>query len=142
MKCPNCGQIMADDSKFCSNCGTPFYRTYESYNASKVNMFFLSHNDKFPEDQITAIREQLLYLDENKWSAAYSISYKDPLIALLLSLFVGQLGIDRFYVGQTSLGVIKLLTCGGFGIWSIVDLFLIMNAAREENARKLLNTIE
>ena len=141
MKCPNCGQIMADDSKFCSNCGTPFYRTYESYNASKVNMFFLSHNDKFPEDQITAIREQLLYIDENKWSEAYSISYKDPLIALLLSLFVGQLGIDRFYVGDTGLGICKLLTCGGLGIWTIIDWFLIMGTTREKNFMRLMSFI-
>lgn len=45
--------------------------------------------------------------------------------ALLLSLLVGGLGADRFYLGYTGLGVIKLLTCGGCGIWSVVDLVLI-----------------
>jgi TM2 domain-containing membrane protein YozV len=45
--------------------------------------------------------------------------------AVLLSLFLGSLGIDRFYLGYTGLGVAKLLTVGGCGIWSLIDLILI-----------------
>jgi TM2 domain-containing membrane protein YozV len=45
--------------------------------------------------------------------------------AVLLSLFLGYLGIDRFYLGYTGLGVAKLLTVGGCGIWSLIDLILI-----------------
>jgi TM2 domain-containing membrane protein YozV len=45
--------------------------------------------------------------------------------AVLLSLFLGGLGIDRFYLGYTGLGVAKLLTVGGCGIWSLIDLILI-----------------
>ena len=104
-------------------------------------MFFMSHNDKLPESQITLIKEKLMYLDEKKWNTAYSVQYKDPIVALLLSFFLGEFGIDRFYIGQTGLGVVKLLTCGGFGIWAIIDLFLIMEATRVENANKLLNAI-
>ena len=51
-------------------------------------------------------------------------SQKDWLVALLLSAFVGWLGIDRFYVGHTGLGVLKLLTCGGVGIWALIDIIL------------------
>ncbi len=39
---------------------------------------------------------------------------KNKLTAILLSLFTGGLGIDRFYLGYTKLGVVKLLTLGGF----------------------------
>ena len=53
-------------------------------------------------------------------------SEKDWLTAVLLSLFVGVLGIDRFYLGYTGLGIVKLITCGGLGIWALIDLILIV----------------
>ena len=64
------------------------------------------------------------------WFAAGEIPFvfsdKDWLTAVLLSLFVGWLGIDRFYLGYTGLGILKLLTLGFFGIWALIDLVLIV----------------
>lgn len=50
---------------------------------------------------------------------------KEYVLTVLLSWFLGGWGIDRFYLGHTALGVVKLVTGGGLGIWSIIDLFLI-----------------
>lgn len=50
---------------------------------------------------------------------------KDFLVALLLSIFVGYLGIDRFYLGYVGLGIAKLLTAGGCGVWTVIDIILI-----------------
>ncbi|AKT36801.1 TM2 domain-containing protein [Chondromyces crocatus] len=58
-------------------------------------------------------------------SAMVPYSDKDQATAFVLSVFLGYLGADRFYMGQTGLGVLKLLTCGGFGIWSTIDAILI-----------------
>ena len=50
---------------------------------------------------------------------------KSKTTALILSILLGSLGIDRFYLGYTGLGILKLITGGGFGIWWLVDLILI-----------------
>ena len=52
-------------------------------------------------------------------------SQREFLPTLLISFFLGTFGIDRFYLGYTGLGVLKLITCGGCGIWTIIDVVLI-----------------
>ncbi|MGA1416019.1 MAG: TM2 domain-containing protein [Candidatus Nanopelagicaceae bacterium] len=52
-------------------------------------------------------------------------SDKEYLVALLLSLFLGVWGVDRFYLGHIGIGIGKLLTFGGCGIWAIIDVILI-----------------
>lgn len=53
-------------------------------------------------------------------------SEKSNTVALLLCLFLGALGIHRFYVGKIGTGVLQLLTLGGLGIWALIDLIMII----------------
>ena len=52
-------------------------------------------------------------------------SRKQWLTTLILSVVVGSFGVDRMYLGQVGLGVLKLITCGGFTIWWVIDIALI-----------------
>ncbi|MBU3157433.1 TM2 domain-containing protein [Clostridium estertheticum] len=67
-----------------------------------------------------------------------NISSKNWLLTLLLCIFFGAVGIHRFYVGKIGTGILMILTFGGFGIWVLVDLILIVtNAFTDENGLKL-----
>lgn len=103
----------------------------------KVDMFIMTNGKFFESHQVAIIRDRLISLDESKWPFVQTMQFKDPTISLIVSLLGGTLGIDRFLIGDIGLGVAKLLTCGGLGIWAIVDLFLIMGATREKNFEKI-----
>lgn len=67
------------------------------------------------------------------------VSNKSRIVAMLLGLCFGMLGIDRFYLGNTGLGVAKLLTFGGLGFWALFDVFYIgLGKAKDGNGRKVL----
>lgn len=53
-------------------------------------------------------------------------SEKNWLTSLLLCIFVGSLGVHRFYAGKIGTGILMLITCGGCGIWTLVDLIMII----------------
>ena len=65
-------------------------------------------------------------------------SDKQWLTAVILSFFLGYLGVDRFYLGQTGLGIAKLLTFGGCGVWSLIDFIMIlMRSVTDADGRPL-----
>lgn len=64
---------------------------------------------------------------EQKWieELKHRESDRDYTTALILSVLFGAFGADRFYLGYTGHGYWKLVTLGGFGIWWLIDIFLI-----------------
>jgi len=74
---------------------------------------------------------------------SHDISPKSRLVALLLCFFLGWLGIHRFYVGKIGTGILMLLTAGGFGIWVIIDLILIvMGSFTDKEGRRVFMWLE
>lgn len=72
--------------------------------------------------------------------SAFQASEKNPVLLYGFNIWLGFLGIDRFLVGDILAGVLKLITFGGFGLWQIIDCFLIGGRARQKNieqARRL-----
>jgi len=105
--------------------------------SQKVDMYLMNNSKFFQSHHLNYIREQLMLADDSKWMMLQSVELKDPTMILIVSILVGSLGIDRFLIGDTGLGVGKLVTCGGLGVWWLVDLFLIMDATKQKNMEKL-----
>jgi len=97
----------------------------------------MSYAKYFDGSLLASVRDQLLKLDDSRFLQLQGANLKEPTLVLILSILGGSLGIDRFYIGDTGLGIAKLLTCGGLGIWAIVDWFLIMGRARDVNMDRL-----
>ena len=109
--------------------------------AQKVDMFMMMNSKYFESYHLNAVREKLLSLDDSRSSIVHSLQFKEPTTALIISIFGGAYGIDRFYIGDTGMGVGKLLTCGGLGIWAIIDWFMIQGATREKNMQMFQNSL-
>ena len=105
--------------------------------SQKVDMYIMTNAKYFEAHQIPVIRERLMSLDDSKWIMIQTIPLKDPQTSLIVSILGGSFGIDRFIIGDTGIGIAKLLTCGGFYIWTIVDWFMIQGATREKNMQAL-----
>ena len=104
-------------------------------------MYLMSNGKYFESHQLPYLRDLLINADDSRFMAVQAANLKDPTTMLIVSLIAGQLGIDRFMIGDTGMGIGKLLTCGGLGIWAIIDWFMIMGRTRELNLQKLQNAL-
>lgn len=109
-------------------------------NAEKVDKFLLLNESKIPDYEISI--NQLLELDETKEMQLQTSRLISPAMMLLISIFFGMLGIDRLLLGEFKYGFLKLITLGGLGLWTLVDWFLIMDATKRHNLKKLNAIIE
>ncbi|MGT2715814.1 TM2 domain-containing protein [Streptococcus respiraculi] len=100
--------------------------------------YIAANASNFPAEAIPALRQRLEALDESQVSYILATELKNPTTALIFSILLGGLGADRFYIGQVGLGVAKLLLSWmTFGIWPLIDWFLIMGATKRANLEKL-----
>jgi len=79
-----------------------------------------------------------VFLSQPGEEPSYCESDRSFLVALLLSIFTGPLGVDRFYLGYVFLGILKLITAGFGGIWWVIDIILIaVDALPDSNGCRL-----
>ena len=107
----------------------------------RVDMYIMTNQKYFPPEKLPFLRDRLLNCDYQRFMMISSMELNDPTTTLILSIFLGAMGVDRFILGDVGIGVGKLLTLGGCYIWWIVDLFLIQNRAKEVNFEKIMTML-
>ena len=108
---------------------------------TKVDMFIMTNQKYLPAEKIVFVKEKLKNIDEERFALVSTVEFKDPTTILLVSIFLGALGIDRFMLGETGMGILKLLTCGLCGILTIIDWFTVQKKAKDANFNKLMTIL-
>lgn len=120
--CPKCGSGTTDTDSVCSVCATPLHRIQTNYIPGP------------PPAQQTQTSQQPTYTINNNEDDDRS----DFLVTLLLNIFLGYMGVHRFYTGHVWIGVIQFLTGGGCGVWYMIDMIMIaMGSYTDARGRKL-----
>ena len=104
----------------------------------KVDTYIMTNQKYLPAEKIVFLKQKLLEIDETKFSLVSAVETKDPTTLLLVSIFLGTLGIDRFMLGETGMGILKLLTVGLCGVLTIIDWFTIQKKTRDLNFNNLM----
>lgn len=107
---------------------------------NKVDMYVMTNQKYFPAEKIMYLKEKLAAMDESKFTMVSTVELKDPTTILLVSIFLGSLGIDRFMLGDTGMGILKLLT-GCCGILTIIDWFTVSKKTKELNFNNLMTVL-
>ena len=107
----------------------------------KIDLYLMTNQKYFTEEKIVYFKDKLRSMDEEKFSLLSTIELKDPTTMLLVSIFLGGLGIDRFMIEDTGMGILKLLTLGGCGILTIIDWFRIQKMTKEKNFNKVMSLL-
>lgn len=104
----------------------------------QIDQLLMANASKLPPEGVALLRERLMNVEDTVSAQVAFSQLKDPTIALILSIILGPYGIDRFYIGDIGLGMLKLITCGGAFVWFLIDIFLIMDTTRRKNLDTLL----
>lgn len=107
-----------------------------------VRQILTAVSDKLPQDKAILLKNKLAEAPDSKADELLCTPLHSTTTVLLLSIFLGGLGVDRFVIGDVGLGVAKLLLGWiTFGIWPLVDIFVCYKKAKEKNFNKLMSLL-
>lgn len=108
----------------------------------KVAAIMSKFANDVPDGDNLVLAEALRDAPDSAYVVLIGVQTKSPLVTLILSVFLGGLGVDRFYIGDVGLGIAKLLLGWlTLYIWPFVDIFLCYQKAKQKNLRNLLSAI-
>ncbi len=107
----------------------------------QVDAYILRNEKYFPEEKIVYLKRKLLSADESKFDLVAGMQFKNPTVMLVISIFLGVLGIDRFMLGETGMGLLKLFTGGVCGVLAVIDWFTVCGKTKEKNYNKVMLVI-
>ena len=108
---------------------------------NKADMWIMSHTNYFKPEHMVYLQDHLRSLPPERADMLVTVKLHNPTTILLFSVFLGSIGVDRFILGDTGLGVGKLLTAGGCGIWALIDIFLTGERARVKNFEAVMTAL-
>ena len=112
-----------------------------------IDYYFINNKDRFPAEKIPLIKQKIHEIDVRTGGTMTdadiitvmdAVQTKTPTNMLLISIFLGGWGVDRFMMDETGMGVLKLLTGGVCGVLWLVDVIQISGKVREDNFNKLM----
>ncbi len=107
----------------------------------RVEMYMTSNREYFEPTQAMLLKEKLLSAEDSKFELLSMIELKNPMTMLIISIFLGSLGVDRFMLGDTGMGIVKLLTGGCCGILTIIDWFGIQKKTKNQNFQTVMQIL-
>ena len=107
----------------------------------KIDLFFMSNQKYFPSEKIKYLKEKLKTMDDDQFLSLSALEFKDPTTILIVSIFLGTFGVDRFMLGDTGMGILKFLTCGACGVLTIIDWFTLPKKAKDINFNNVISLL-
>ncbi len=102
----------------------------------------MTYKDYMPSDKVLYLKSALEKSSDDTYEMLATLKIYNPTTTLILSIFLGSLGVDRFFIGDIGLGICKLLYgLLTFGIWPLIDIFCSFKKAKNKNFMNIISAI-
>ncbi|MBR5385528.1 MAG: TM2 domain-containing protein [Bacteroidales bacterium] len=106
--------------------------------AEYVQAFMLKNGDCFDMLALQDVQNKLAEVDDSKSAPLMGLGLQKPTVILIIAILLGW---ERFFLGDIGMGVLKVLTCQGCGIWWLIDIFSAQRRTYQYNYRKFNETL-
>lgn len=110
-------------------------RIHPKLDRSKVDYFIATHASRFEPEVIGEVHDRVAAMNDDQFMILQSAgNFREPWLILAIAI----VGWDRFLLEDVGLGILKLITFGGLGLWWLIDLFTVMGRTRRFNYRRFM----